>query len=337
MSVSRLPLVSVIVPVYNVQQYVDECLSSIRSQSHTHLEIIVVEDCSTDDSLSMLQSHLTDPRVRLLRHAQNSGLSAARNTGIEAASGDYVMFVDSDDIISAGLVSVALFFAAKTRADVVTYEYIKFNNSLKPNDSIGNLDFIEFQANRDAVEYFQQPNFAWLKFVKRSAFAEHDLVFPVGVYYEDYLFNWKIGISSLKTVHVQSPLYFYREREFSITGTVDKKVFDIFTSYQKIIDLISEKKTESEKELLMSILRGKIMGNIWFIYTNIDSRYIPDLTAKVKKFLIKNDVRSNAVNSIGNKILLSHIRSASPLSVVILKLLNSFVSRIRGIRSFTKK
>ena len=76
------PLVSVIVPVYNVERYVDECLASIRAQTYANLEILVVEDCSTDGSLQALTPHLDDPRVRLIRHGKNGGLSAARNTGI---------------------------------------------------------------------------------------------------------------------------------------------------------------------------------------------------------------------------------------------------------------
>lgn len=81
------PLVSVIVPVYNVEQYLDECLYSIRQQTYENLEIIVVEDCSTDKSLEVLSKHLNDQRIKLIRHEKNSGLSAARNTGIDAAKG----------------------------------------------------------------------------------------------------------------------------------------------------------------------------------------------------------------------------------------------------------
>lgn len=87
MNCQNNPLVSVIVPVYNVEQYLDECLNSIRQQTYRNLEIIVVEDCSTDNSLNTFIKHSEDPRVKLIQHEKNSGLSAARNTGIDAAKG----------------------------------------------------------------------------------------------------------------------------------------------------------------------------------------------------------------------------------------------------------
>ena len=116
------PLVSIIVPVYNVERYVDECLASIRAQTYVNLEILLVEDCSTDGSLKALAPHLEDPRVRLIRHERNGGLSAARNTGIEAATGDYVMFVDSDDLVDVTLVAACVACAQRTGTEVVTYD-----------------------------------------------------------------------------------------------------------------------------------------------------------------------------------------------------------------------
>ena len=82
------PLISVIVPVYNVEPYLDACLNSIKQQTYLNLEIIVVEDCSTDGSPQLLAPHLSDPRIQLIQHASNSGLSAARNTGMAGASGE---------------------------------------------------------------------------------------------------------------------------------------------------------------------------------------------------------------------------------------------------------
>ena len=91
------PLVSIIVPVYNVALYIDACLESIKQQTYKNIEIIVVEDCSTDNSKQALALHLKDKRIRVIQHNENSGLSAARNTGIKSAVGDYMMFVDSDE------------------------------------------------------------------------------------------------------------------------------------------------------------------------------------------------------------------------------------------------
>src|SRR5690554_5458375 len=128
MSTARSPLVSIVIPLYNVEQYVDECLESVRQQTYENLEIIVVEDCSTDNSLKALEPYLADERVRLIQHEQNGGLSAARNTGIEAATGEYLMFVDSDDVVERTLVEVCIRAARRLSADVVTYGCIPFND-----------------------------------------------------------------------------------------------------------------------------------------------------------------------------------------------------------------
>src|SRR5690606_8777138 len=136
------PLVSVIVPVYNVEQYLDECLNSIRQQTYENIEIIVVEDCSTDDSLNTLTKHLKDPRVKLIQHEKNSGLSAARNTGIDAAKGDYIMFADSDDLVHLSLIELCVKYAISNDADLITYEFKAFEDDIKlsPQSDLSNMD-----------------------------------------------------------------------------------------------------------------------------------------------------------------------------------------------------
>jgi glycosyltransferase involved in cell wall biosynthesis len=160
MRASLPPLVSVIVPVYNVERYVDCCLDSVRGQTYDRVEIIVVEDCSTDASLTRLNPHLRDPRVRLIRHEHNSGLSAARNTGIEAATGDYVMFVDSDDAIAPGLVDACVSHAKLTGADVLLYDFVAFHDG----DVMPTLELTASTAVTKSLEraaYFKLQHFAW--------------------------------------------------------------------------------------------------------------------------------------------------------------------------------
>ena len=104
MNAIEKPLISIIVPVYNVERYIDACLDSIKQQTYKNSEIILVEDCSTDNSNQIIQAHLADQRIRIIQHKVNGGLSAARNTGMQAATGEYMMFVDSDDLIESTLV-----------------------------------------------------------------------------------------------------------------------------------------------------------------------------------------------------------------------------------------
>uniref|UniRef100_UPI001918D78F glycosyltransferase family 2 protein n=1 Tax=Psychrobacter immobilis TaxID=498 RepID=UPI001918D78F len=195
MNISKKPLVSVIVPVYNVEGYLDECLNSIKQQTYTNLEILLIEDCSTDRSMTVLQAHLTDTRFKLIPHHKNSGISAARNTGIEAATGDYLMFVDSDDIIDTRLVATCVNCAETTDADLITYGFTRFSDGIDP---IEQLDFPNDPAlieNKVGDEYFSLENFAWLKFIRSKVLQASDTRFLENLYYEDWPFHWHGGLS----------------------------------------------------------------------------------------------------------------------------------------------
>ena len=138
------PLVSVIVPVYNVEAYLDACLNSIIHQTYSNLEIIIVEDCSTDRSRQVLQNHLIDVRIKFIQHSENRGLSAARNTGIGYAKGDYIIFVDSDDLIDTRLIESCVKGTIETGADLVIYDLIPFEDGISEADlpySVSNLKF----------------------------------------------------------------------------------------------------------------------------------------------------------------------------------------------------
>jgi len=99
----RKPFVSIIIPVYNVSEYIERCLNSVMMQNYKHIEIVIVNDCTPDNSIEKVKSFLdanTKYPVRLIHHDENLGLSAARNTGVKSASGEYVYFLDSDDEIT---------------------------------------------------------------------------------------------------------------------------------------------------------------------------------------------------------------------------------------------
>ena len=109
LSINKLKKVSIIIPVYNVASFIIQCLDSVRSQSYTNLEVILVDDCGTDNSMAVVQEYLKHhsfTEVKILHHTHNRGLSAARNTGLEAATGEYVFFLDSDDELTDDCISV---------------------------------------------------------------------------------------------------------------------------------------------------------------------------------------------------------------------------------------
>lgn len=285
MNTQKRPLVSVIVPVYNVERYIDECLDSIRNQTYERLEIIVVEDCSTDGSLAKLEPHLADPRVRLLRHKKNSGLSAARNTGIEAATGDFFLFVDSDDAIAPALVEASLSQAQETGADVVVFDFIAF----KDGEELPKLSQIADNSSSkslDRIEYFKLPHFAWLKFIRAELLRDQRLRFPVGLYYEDWPFHWELGFSSALIHHLDGQWYCYRQRGTSITASMGRKLLDQFAVQHMVLETVRERGGEAE----LTALSSKVYLTFWGVLTRIDSNLISEAIGRAKN--LQSELRS---------------------------------------------
>ena len=116
----KYPLVSVVIPVYNSEQTLDNCLHSVITQSYVTLEIIIVNDCSTDDSLAMMKKYAElDSRIVIVDKHKNEGLVYARRTGIDVAKGKYVQYLDSDDMLCEGAIACLVDKAEKTQADMV--------------------------------------------------------------------------------------------------------------------------------------------------------------------------------------------------------------------------
>lgn len=278
MTQATQPLVSIIVPVYNVERYVDECLASIRAQTYANLEILLVEDCSTDGSLKALEPHLEDPRVRLIRHERNGGLSAARNTGIEAASGDYVMFVDSDDLVVPELV-VNCLAAVRTGADVVVYDYAAFRDGGAPPHN-GGTEETAGPVRLAGVDYFQLPQFAWLKFIRAGLLENPRLRFPVGLYYEDWPFHWELGFVAESISRIPFAGCQYRLRGDSITGSGGRKLLHALDSQRLVADVLAR---YDATEAVRDVFAQKVHSGSWFVLTNIEAPLIPEALRSVRR------------------------------------------------------
>ncbi|WP_238321799.1 glycosyltransferase family 2 protein [Carnobacterium jeotgali] len=135
-----IPLVSVIVPVYNVEMYIEECLDSIVKQTYRELQIIVVDDGSTDMSNQKVKPYLSDSRIQFIEQA-NKGLSGARNTGLEVASGEYVLFVDSDDYLEANAIKELVYLMEKDQVDLIRFNGRAFLDELNEPIEQNNYDF----------------------------------------------------------------------------------------------------------------------------------------------------------------------------------------------------
>lgn len=213
-------LVSVIVPVYNVETFLDHCIESIVGQTYSNIEIILVDDGSTDSSgMRCEQWKEKDSRV-VVCHQENQGLSAARNTGIDIAKGDYLCFIDSDDFVTNNYIESFVKELEVTGADFVLCDII----SSKLADSAMEIDENKILTPEDCRYWLTNPIsreyvlmvVAWNKLYKRSLFESYR--FPEGKLHEDeFMINYMIYHVS-KAAYISNANYIYRNNENSITG-----------------------------------------------------------------------------------------------------------------------
>ena len=208
--------VSIIVPAYNVEKYISTCVKSIKNQTYKNIELLIVDDGSTDNT-SILCDKLAvnDNRVKVI-HKENGGLSDARNVGIENAKGDYIGFVDSDDWISIDFFSQLIQLALKHNADIVVCERIIVDRNGLYNCGITEEVHVENSENALNVLYADEKykSHAWNKLYKRELFK--DTRFPTGKMYEDiYIMHELFGMSSC-VVFIDKGMYYYRQRDDSI-------------------------------------------------------------------------------------------------------------------------
>lgn len=220
--------VSVIVPVYNVEKYLDECLSSLVNQTLSELEIIVVNDGTKDNSQSIIDHYVKQyPNKVVSLIKENGGLGDARNYGIPYAKGEYIGFVDSDDIVHLEMVEKMFNKAKLEDSDLVLcdLEYF-YETSSEKMVKEGLVQIENIDVNKTV---FLSPLFAWNKLYRRSLFIESSLKYPIGLWYEDIPVTVPFFTLAKKISYVHETLIYYRQRSTSIMGSVDNpKVKDIF-------------------------------------------------------------------------------------------------------------
>lgn len=225
-------MVSIIIPVYNVQAYLRECLDSVLAQTYTDIEVILVDDGSTDKSGIICDEYREkDRRVRVC-HKQNAGVSAARNTGIELAGGEYLVFVDSDDCIHPELVEM---YMQTVKPDItVLCEYtIDFEQWKKFTEDSSDKKVVHV-SRQEFMQLFDEDyiNSPVNKIYQAKVIRDHQIVFPEDLDLgEDLLFNLAY-LSKAQTSYaiLQNPFYYYRDdRTGSLTNTKRRNLLSIQT------------------------------------------------------------------------------------------------------------
>lgn len=212
------PLISVIVPAYNVEKYIKTCLDSLINQTYSNFEIIVVNDGSTDQTEEILRSYQSNPKFRIYSQ-ENGGLSAARNQGLKLANGELVCFVDSDDSVKSDyLEKLVAPFIEDVDVDITVCGYQeKFENSVI-NHVLKSQKITGRKATEDLLIKQQDFNvLAWNKLYRKSLFSDYKIEYPVRQIHEDNLTTYKLFFHAQKIVYISDELYVYQRTHSEIT------------------------------------------------------------------------------------------------------------------------
>lgn len=229
-----MPKVSVVVPVYNVEKYLAKCLDSLVNQTLEDIEIIVVNDGSTDNSKSIIEEYSSKyPKKVFPFDKENGGLSDARNFGLNYVHGDYIAFLDSDDYVNKTLYEKMYNKALEEKSDMVECDfYWTYPASKKVDTRYEYKDKKDMIANARVV--------AWNKLYKKDVLLNSGVTFTKGLHYEDVDFFYKMIPKLGKVSLIREPLIYYVQRKSSISNTQDENTKDIFTILDNVIEYYKE-------------------------------------------------------------------------------------------------
>lgn len=299
--------VSVIVPVYNTGRYIQRCVSCLRRQTYQNLEIILVDDGSTDDSSSVCDSlSRVDDRIVVI-HQKNSGPAAARKSGIEYASGDYLVFVDSDDWLSLDAIERCVLTVQETHSDIIIYDYVISAND---TDIMSTATHEGFPSGNNVPPEQAYDNIfcgamswnIWQFFVKRSLFhgVEHPLSIRIG---EDLAVVYQIIGNAQHLSYINSAFYHYYQREESATAALvdpDKQISafeDIVSVTEGLNSYISSNYSSLTNQLNSFVLNRDFAHLIEAVIAGSRNRsmmkrwitnYRTDFIARYRKLPVKN-------------------------------------------------
>jgi len=240
-------LVTVIMPVYNVESYLKNSINSVVNQTYKNLQIILVNDGSTDGSSIICNEYAKiDKRITVI-HQKNAGLSDARNKGLQKANGDYIFYLDSDDYLELDCIETLFKYSIRENADIVQTnfyydypDYLLYNNNLNGKDKV----FTREEAMKALLKQVVIKNFAWGKLIRADIAKKH--LFPKGKYFEDTLWMYKI-INSINTyILAGMPMLYYLQRSSSISGMFSVRNLDQLELH---IERLKHIKLEQSKEI----------------------------------------------------------------------------------------
>lgn len=295
MEIEKNPLISVIVPVYNVEKYLIKCIDSIKNQTYKHLEIILVDDGSTDQSGEICDELQKSDRRICVYHKSNGGLSDARNYGMEQSKGEFLSFIDSDDILHKDFYSVLIECYKRNHSDILSTVLIEYYTEAELYDLLKkeyNPKTVFFSAEQALREYFHPAgnrkiyHGLCVKIYKKALFE--DLRFEKGRLHEDLYITYKLLDKCNSFTLLEYPYYFYnRENLSSICNTYGIKNFiDEMEAFKEIYEYFKWRENVADELMffMLTAYQGLLIKSLKFKTT----QYLLDVRKILSKWILEN-------------------------------------------------
>ncbi len=262
------PLVSILVPIYNVERYLVQCLDSLAAQTLTDIEIICINDGSTDGSRDIIETYLTDPRFRVI-DKPNSGYGASMNQGLAQARGKYVGILESDDFITPNAFETLVKTAETFDAEVVKATFDFYWST--PEERRETYHFYEPLPSNTLINpqvddriFYEKPSI-WSALYRRDFLATNNITFleTPGASYQDAGFNFKVWASATRIVYVDESFVSYRQDNEQSSVNSPSKVYCVCDEYEEMFKFIISKDPASQERLRAILVRMKYDTYIW--------------------------------------------------------------------------
>lgn len=296
--------ITIIVPIYNVEKYIKRCINSIINQKYNgNIECLLINDCTPDSSIIIAQQIIKEYKgnitFKIINHLKNKGLSSARNTGIKAATGEYIYFLDSDDYITDNCIQTLSNIINKyNHPDLVQSNFsIEQNNQVHASafftESITYYSDDRFQIKKLLLDTHHFPMMAWNRLINRDFLIKNNLYFTEGIFYEDGLWTYFLA-KAVRTLYINSsPTYIYLIREDSIMNNRNScniKIKSAIFILHEFINNIDNQYPFLQKQ---------------FIFNKLKEEYIYKENKEYRKMLIiENKYFSQCCNYVGKILLL---------------------------------
>ena len=300
--------IGILVPVYNVAGYVEECIESILTQTDTRASILIMNDASTDNSAAIIKRFENHPQVQIFDAPYNRGLSATRNALFDMAQTEYIWFIDSDDVMYEGAYKSVMSQIKKLNSDVLCADYV----SLRGKKEVKKKGFAD-KANKNITNdnnsfldniIENNSNHVWNKVFRRQVIQ--DIRFKEGLNFEDILYMTDISLKSFKYSYLKYPVIKYREREGSILKNLDKKyVDDYLYAFTYRVDSYQRDEGKDGYHYLLYKVYKRYIGLLNKIAKNNQKDLLKDTYDEYNKYFSELYLVANKELPIHQKIILN--------------------------------